>query len=189
MDIVTRAKNMIMSPAAEWPTVAAEPSSVASLYQGYIAPLSAIPPLATLIGTIIFYHFGFGGALLLAIVSYVLGLIGVYVIGFIAAKLAPMFGGTDNMEAGLKLVAYGSTAAWVGGVFHIIPAIGFLSAVAAIYGIYLYYTGIAPVMNVPTGKVIGYLIALIVAVIIVFFVIAFIVGLIVGGSMMGMGMM
>ncbi len=189
MDIVSRAKNMLLSPAAEWPTIAAEPSSVASLYQGYIAPLSAIPPIATLLGTMIFYHFGFGGALLLAIVSYVLGLVGVYVVGFIAAKLAPMFGGTDNMESGLKLVAYGSTAAWVGGVFHIIPQLSILSLLAAIYGIYLYYTGIAPVMNVPTGKVIGYLIALVVAVIIVFIVIAAIVGAIVGGSMMGMGMM
>lgn len=187
--LVTRAKNMILSPAAEWPVVAAEPASVGSLYQGYIVPLSAIPPVATFIGSLAFFHIGFGGALLMAIVSYVLGLIGTYVVAWIAGKLAPMFGGTDHLESGLKLVAYGSTAAWVGGIFHIIPALGILSLLAAIYGIYIYYTGVTPVMNVPSGRVIGYLIALIVAVIVVFIVIGAIVGAIVGGGMMGMGMM
>ena len=186
MDIVTRAKNMIMAPAAEWPVVAGESTSVGALYQGYIMQLSAIPPIATLIGTLAFRHIGFGGALLIAIVAYVLGLIGVYVVAFIAAKLAPMFGGTDSTEAGLKLVAYGSTAAWVGGVFHIIPALGILSLLAAIYGIYLYYTGVEPVMNVPRARAVGYLIALVVAVIVVYVVIFGLVGAIAGA---GMGMM
>ncbi len=182
MDTVTRAKNMILSPAAEWPAVASESTGVAALYQSYIVPLSAIPPVATLIGAIAFYHIGFGAALLLAIVSYILGLIGVYVIAWIAARLASMFGAADQFDSGLKLVAYGSTAAWVGGIFHIIPALGILSLLAAIYGIYLFYTGVTPVMNVPADRVIGYLVALIIAIIIVFIVIAAIAGLIVGSG-------
>ncbi|HEY7992119.1 MAG TPA: Yip1 family protein [Stellaceae bacterium] len=189
MDIVSRAKNMIMSPAAEWPVVASESYTVGSLYQGYIIQLAAIPPVATLIGTLLFRHIGFGGALLIAIVTYILGLIGVYVVAFIAGKLAPMFGGNDSTEAGLKLVAFGSTAGWVGGVFHIIPALGILSLLAAIYGIYLFYTGVTPVMNVPSGRVIGYLIALIVAVIVVYIVIFALVGAIAGAGMMAGGMM
>jgi hypothetical protein len=189
MDIVSRAKNMLMSPAREWPVVASEPTSVGALYQGYIAPLAAIPPVATLIGLMAFYHSSFGGAVLVAIVSYVLSLIGVFVVAWIAGKLAPMFGGTDNMESGLKLVAYGSTATWVGGIFHIVPALGILSLLASIYGIYLFYTGVTPTMNVPTGRVIGYLIALIVAVIVVYVIIFALVGAIAGAGMMGMGMM
>ena len=186
MDIVSRAKNMIMSPAREWPVVAGESATVGGLYQGYIIPLSAIPPIATFIGSLLFRHVGFGGAILLAVVSYVLGLIGVYVVSFIAAKLAPMFGGNDDQIAGLKLVAFGSTASWVGGIFHIIPALGVLSLLAAIYGIYIFYTGVTPVMNVPSGRVIGYIIALIVAVIIVYIVIFALVGAIIGGGMMMM---
>jgi hypothetical protein len=187
-DLVSRAKNMILAPASEWPVVAMEPTTVGAIYQGYVMPLAAIPPLATFIGMILFYHLGFGGALLLAIVSYILGLIGVYVMAWIAAKLAPMFGGIDSLEPGMKLVAYGSTAAWVGGVFHIVPALGFLSLIAAIYGIYLYYSGVTPVMNVPQGRVIGYLVALIVALIVVFIIIAALAGAIAGVGFMGSGM-
>src|SRR6185437_4408066 len=74
-------------------------------------------------------------------------------------------------------------------VFHIIPALGILSLLAAIYGIYLFYTGVTPVMNVPSGRVIGYLIALIVAVIVVYIVIFALVGAIAGAGMMAGGMM
>jgi hypothetical protein len=183
-DLVTRAKNMILTPTTEWPLVAAEPVSVTGLYQSYIMPLAAIPPVATFIGRLIFLpHFGFGGALIGAIVAYILSLIAVYVLAFIAAKLAPMFGAADNFDAGLKFVAYGSTAAWVGGIFHLIPALGVFSLLFAVYGIYLFYTGVAPVMSVPRDKVIGYLIAWIVAAIIVMVIIAAIVGAIIGTSM------
>lgn len=186
MDIVARAKKMISSPAEEWPVVAGESSSVGALYQGYIMQLSAIPPIATLIGGLLFRGVGFGSLLLLAITFYILGLIGVYIVALIAAKLAPMFGGTDNTESGLKLVAYGSTSAWVGGVFHIVPALSVLSLLASVYGIYLYYTGVTPVMKVPTGRAVGYLIALVIAVIVVYVVIFGLVGAIAGA---GMGMM
>jgi hypothetical protein len=182
--LVTRAKNMILTPTTEWPLVAAEPVSVSGLYQGYIVPLSAIPPVATFIGRLLFLpHVSFGGALIGAIVAYILGLVAVYILAYIAAKLAPMFGAADNFDAGLKFVAYGSTAAWVGGIFHIVPALGVLSLLAAIYGIYLFYTGVAPVMNVSTDKVIGYLIAWIVAVIVVLVIIAAVVGAVIGTGM------
>jgi hypothetical protein len=187
-DLVARAKNMIFAPASEWPVIALEPATVGSMYQGYVMPLAAIPPLATLIGMILFYHFGFGGALLLAIVSYVLSLIGVYVMAWIAAKLAPMFGGSDSIEAGMKLVGYGLTAAWVGGIFHIIPALGVISLLFSIYCIYVLYTGVTPMMNVPQGRAIGYLLALIVAMIVVFIVIAFVAGAVAGVGFMGSGL-
>ena len=180
MDLVTRAKNMILSPAAEWPAVASESTSVGALYQSYIMPLSAIPPVAALIGAIVFGHVGFGPALVLAIASYILGLISIYVIAWIASTLASMFGAAGHFDSGLKLVAYGSTAHWVGGIFHIIPALGILSLLADIYGIYLFYTGVTPIMNVPRDRVIGYLVALVIAVIVVFIVIAAIAALIAG---------
>ena len=187
-DLVPRAKNMIFAPASEWPVIAVEPASVGAMYQGYVMPLAAIPPLATLIGMMLFYHFGFGGARCCAIVSYILSLIGVYIMAWIAAKLAPMFGGTDSLESGMKLVGFGLTAAWVGGIFHIIPALGAISLLFAIYCIYVLYTGVTPIMTVPQGRAVGYLLALIVAMIVVFVVIAFLAGAIAGVGFMGSGL-
>jgi hypothetical protein len=187
MDIVNRAKNMLMSPATEWQVIAGETTDIQTLYTSYIMPLAAIPPLAGLIGrAILFPRMSFGTALIGAIVFYVLSLIAVYVVAWIAAKLAPMFGGTDNVDSGLKLVAYSSTARWVGGIFRIIPPLGILSLLASLYGIYLFYTGITPIMNVPAGRAVPYLLALIVATILVFIVIGVLVAGVMGA---GMGMM
>jgi hypothetical protein len=190
MDIVTRAKNMITAPTAEWPVIASEPSNVVALYQSYIVPLAAIPPLAGLIGRgLLFGHLAFGAVLVGAIVTYVLSLVAVYVVAWIAGKLAPMFGGNDDFDRGLKLIAYGSTASWVGGVFRIIPFLGILSLIASLYSIYLLYTGVTPMMGVPANRAISYIVALVVAIIVVFVIVFTIVGGVIGASMMGAGMM
>jgi len=180
MDLVTRAKNMILAPAAEWPVVAGESTSVADLYRSYILPLSAIPPVAALIGTVVFGRFGLGTALYWAVASYILGLISVYILGWVASLLAPMFGATGNLQSGLKLAAYSSTAQWVGGIFTLIPALSILSLLAWIYSIYVSYTGITPIMNVAPERRLGYFIALVIASIVVFFVIGVIVSRITG---------
>jgi hypothetical protein len=184
-DLVSRAKNMMLAPTSEWSAVAVEPTSIGALYQGYIMPLAAIPPVATFIGMLAFYHIGFGGALLLAIVSYILSLIGTYAMAWLAAKLAPTFGGVDSMESGLKLIGYGLTAAWVGGIFHIIPALGIISFLFALYSFYVIYTGATPIMTVPQGRAVGYVIAVVIAIIVVFIIIAALAGAIAGVGFMG----
>ena len=50
------------------------------------------------------------------------------------------------------MVAYGSTAGFVGGVFSLLPALGWLGLLAAIYSIYLIYTGLPVLMHNPAAK-------------------------------------
>jgi Yip1 domain len=191
MSLVTRAKNMIVSPRSEWQVVAAEPTSTAAIYTGYIIPLAAIGPIAKLIGVLITLGGGaFGAAIVGAIVQYLLSIvIFVPIAAFLSALVAGWCGGTNEFGRGLKLVAYGSTASYLGGIFYIYPILGILFLVAAIYGIYLFYTGITPVMNVPSGRAIGYIIVLIIVWVVIFIIVGAISALIIGGSMMGAGMM
>src|ERR1700722_9551938 len=112
MDIVARVKNILMTPKTEWPVIAAEPTDIAKLYTGYIVLLAAIPPLASLIGLTIL-GLPLGLIITHAVVNYIVGLVAVLVVGFIAAKLAPMFGGRDDLIQGIKLTAFTNTAAWV----------------------------------------------------------------------------
>jgi len=185
MDVISRAKNIIVSPKTEWPAIAVEPSDIPSLYTGYVVLLAAIPPIAGLIGhSLLFARFGVGLGIVGAIVAYVLSLIAVYVMAWIAAKLAPMFGGRDDINDGMKLIAYGTTASWVGGIFRIIPFLGILSLLASLYTLYLYYTGASTIMGVPQDRVVGYIIALIVAAIVVFVIAGAIVRAVVGTGMM-----
>jgi Yip1 domain len=184
MDIVTRAKNMILSPIAEWPVVTAEPDDLQGLYRSYIAPLAAIPAVAAVIGNgILFGRLSFGFALLGAIVLYVLSLISIYVVSWIAGRLASMFGGEDNVDRALKLIAYGATASWVGGVFRLVPTLSILSLLCSIYSLYVIYTGVTPLLGVPQSRVIGFMVALIVAIIIVIVVIAVLAGGVIGAGL------
>ncbi|MGB9001100.1 MAG: hypothetical protein WCC43_18590, partial [Pseudolabrys sp.] len=75
--------------------------------------------------------------------------------------------------------AYSPTAAWVAGVFNIIPALSFLG-ILGLYSLYLLYTGIAAVMKPPADKALVYTIAVIVCAIIVWIIIFGIVALLFG---------
>ncbi|HEV8014924.1 MAG TPA: Yip1 family protein [Stellaceae bacterium] len=187
MDLVSRAKNILLSPNTEWPAIAAEPTDVGALYTGYIMPLSAIPPICALIGLAVFLG-GLGVGLVGAIVSWVLGLAGIYVVALLAQWLGPKFGGGNDFIAALKLVGYSHTASWVGGVFMLIPFLGMISLLMGLYGLYLLYTGASPVMGVPQERAVTFTVALVVCVIVVFVVIGFIVRALLGFGAMGMMM-
>jgi len=87
---------------------------------------------------------------------YVLTLAMVYVLALIVDALAPSFGGTRDRLRALKLVVYGSTAAMVGGVFSLLPALWILGLLAALYSIYLFYLGLPTLMKCPQDKAAAY---------------------------------
>ncbi len=54
MSLVARAKNILLQPKTEWPVIAGEQATTGSLYTGYIIPLAAIGPVASIIGWSVF---------------------------------------------------------------------------------------------------------------------------------------
>jgi hypothetical protein len=157
--LIARAKAMIMSPKAEWPVVEAEHSSIAGIYKSYVIPLAAIGPVCRLIGALAFGHSFFGityrpsvmGALTTAVLSYVMTLVGVYVLALIVDFLAPHFGSVSNRTQAFKLAAYSSTAAWIVGVFGLLPALLFLG-ILGLYSFYVFYIGLPVLMKTPEDK-------------------------------------
>jgi hypothetical protein len=181
--LVTRVKNILMTPRAEWPRIDAEPATVGGIYASYVAILAAIGPVASLIGQQVFGYSMFGitykppigYSIAQAVLTYVLSLVGIYVIALIIDALAPSFGGTkDNLKA-FKVAAYSWTAAWIAGIFGIIPMLGIL-AILGLYSLYLLYLGLPVLMKVPQDKAIGYTLVIVVVAIVVWFIIAAIVG-------------
>lgn len=176
--IIERVKNILLTPKVEWPVIAAEPATTASLYKNYLLWLAAIPAVLGFIDATVFgysvpfmgsFRIGIGAALQGAVVSYVMTLVGVFVFSLIVNALAPTFGGTKDSVQALKAVAYASTASLViGGVAAIVPWLGGLLALGAlIYGIYLLYLGLPPTMKCPPEKAAGYTaVAMIVALVI-----------------------
>ncbi|MEO7913956.1 MAG: Yip1 family protein [Novosphingobium sp.] len=161
--LVTRIKAILLKPDAEWPVIAAEADSPGSLITRYALPLAAISPVAGFLRGQLFGYGAFGisykpglvAGISAAIVAYVLNVVGIIVLALIADWLAPKFAGTANRTNAFKLVVYGSTAAWLAGAFQLIPGLGILG-LAGVYSLYLYYTGAAPLMQVPKDKAVGF---------------------------------
>ena len=171
MNIVERAKAILLSPQSTWTAIEAESTTTAELYRGYLMWLAAIPAVCGFIGMSLIGVGGFGFSVRVpllmglgnGVVSYVLSLVGVFVLALIVDALAPRFGGTRNSIQALKLTVYASTAALLGGVFSLLPLLSILGLLAALYSIYLIYTGLPVLMKSPPDKSLIYTVVVIVA--------------------------
>jgi hypothetical protein len=176
MNLVARAKGILMNPRQEWGAIDAEPLNLGELLVGYVLPLAAIGPIASIIG---WSAFGFGGLFRLsigtlighAIVAYILTVVGVFILAWVINALAPTFNATQSMPQAIKVAAYSSTAAWVAGIFNIFPALAILGAIGGIYSLYLCYLGLPILMKAPAEKAMTYVIVVIIAIIVVYFII------------------
>jgi Yip1 domain len=174
MNLVERVKGIVLQPKSEWPMIEREPGNVGYLFPNYVAIVAAIPPVCGFIGmSIVGYgpvRVGIVGGLLHAVVFYALSLAGVFIVAYIIDFLAGTFGAQKNLDNAMKVSAYGPTAAWVAGVFDIIPALAFLG-ILGLYSLYLLHTGIAALMKPAADKALIYTIAVIVCAIIVWTII------------------
>jgi len=191
MNLVERAKNILLAPAKEWEVIKGEQLTIVDMFTKYAMILAAIPAAAGFIGySLIGISYGFGTfrvpigtSLVWAIMQYILSLGGAFLVAFIMDALAPTFGCSKNLVAAVKIVVFSYTATWVAGIFFIIPSLGVLAGIASIYSLYLMYMGLQIVKDVPKDKLVGYFVATIVAAVVVYVVIGMIVGAVAFGNM------
>jgi type III secretory pathway component EscS len=176
MNLVARAKAILMSPKQEWPVIEKETTTMAELYTSYIVPLALIGPIARAIGmSLLGVNLGILGSYRVspsnavggAVVGFILALAGVWLLGWIIDFLAPKFGGQSNASQALKVAAYSLTAAWLAGGFQIIPALAILG-ILGLYSLYLLYLGLPALMKSPQDKALGYTVVVVIAAIIIF---------------------
>lgn len=190
MAIVDRIKNICLTPTSEWGVIAGETTSAGSLITGYAAPLAAIGAAAGLIGGSLVgvslpfmgtYRVPIVAGLVTAIFTFVMAIVGVFVLSLIIDALAPTFGGERSSAQALKVAVYSYTPAWVAGVLHILPALGILALLAAFYGLYLLYLGLPRLMKCPQDKALGYTAVVVICAV----VIAVVIGAV--GAVIGIG--
>src|SRR4051812_20850574 len=177
--LVARVQRLLMSPASEWSVIDAEPANVPAIYQGYVGPLVIVSAIAGMIGAYLlvgaFFRPAIGGLLVSTLISIVLTMVGIYVFAIIIDALAPTFGAQKNMGQAFKVAAYSPTASWVGGIFMIIPVLGWIIAlVGAVYSIYLLFVGLPKLMKPNPGQGVPYTVVAIVAMIILYVIIIYI---------------
>lgn len=161
--LIERIKAIILKPKEEWPKIEAEQTSQSDILRNYVLPLAAIGPVATFIGGQVFGYGAFGfsyrpslmSGISTALISYVLAIVSVFVLTYIADFLAPKFDGTSDRDRAFKLVVYSFTASWLAGIFSLIPSLAFFGLLG-LYSLYLLYSGVVPMMKVPEDKAIAY---------------------------------
>lgn len=170
--IITRAQQILLDPKGTWPRIEAEPATPASLFNPYLFVIAAVSAVATFISLSLIGVGGFGvrirvplfTGIVQMIVGFGLSLAIVYLMSLLINALAPTFGGQKNALNALKLAVYASTASLLGAVLGLLPYIGWLlSLAAALYSIYLIYTGLPVLMKNPPGNSILYTLLLMVA--------------------------
>jgi hypothetical protein len=189
--LIARARRILLTPRTEWPAIAAEDATVAGIYRNYVLVMAGIAAVAQLISLSLigirvpqlgFYRVDFLQGLEAQITSYVLTLVGVYVLALIVDALAPTFSGEKNQVQALKTVAYAYTPAWVAAVIGIIPGLRLLAALAgAVYAVWLIRLALPCTMKCPQDKAVGYTAVTILVAIVVTLVLSLIVRSMIGG--------
>lgn len=166
MDIVERARAMVVNPGPTWVTIEQEATDWQKLYVPYMVTLAVIPAFASFIGWSVMGVGGFGFSMRLPVLTglglmvshYVMTLVMVFVWGWIISQLAASFGGQANVMNGVKLTVYASTPAMLAGVFTAMPGLSILAAVGSLYSLYLVYLGLPVLMKNPPEKSIAYMV-------------------------------
>ena len=164
--VLQRIKNILLSPNAEWPLIAAEPTSVVQISVGYVLPLTALVALMSWVrlffaearspfgGTVQWLHtLGLGTVAMIFLLSFS----GLWIMALIIDGFAPTFGGSRDRRQAFKVAVYSFTPAYVGSVLMLLPILPTaLQLFAGLYGIYLLYIGLPVVMRSPPDRALGY---------------------------------
>ncbi|MFO7722293.1 MAG: Yip1 family protein, partial [Bacteroidales bacterium] len=118
MNIIERAKNIILHPKQEWVKISEEIPDVKSIALNYVVPLSLIPAIATILGWGLIgkTHRAWGGfattvkgwdyGVSQGVVSFISTLLAVFIAALVIDMLAPSFKSEKNFGKSFQLVAF-----------------------------------------------------------------------------------
>lgn len=173
MPLFTRARNILLSPKTEWLIIFTESETPQSLLMKYVIPMSLIPAIALFIGygligidAVVLRIGGIRWGVIMGVDSFVTSIITYYICTFVIDALAPSFSSEKSIGRSAQLVAYSYTAAWVAGIFNIVPSLSILG-ILGLYSVYLFYLGIPVMKKTPEDKRITYMIVSAIVIIVV----------------------
>lgn len=167
-NLVQRAIRICTQPDDEWRVIEPEPDTPQQVIAAYLLPLAVAGAIAAAIGGILFGLVAFGGGrhlgftLLGALVSIVATVAGCIIAALAVDALAPTFNGRPDRRQAFKLVVYSATPALLVNLLRIIPFLGLLAIVGAIWSAYVMLRGIPVMMKAPQERALPYALVVIV---------------------------
>lgn len=143
----------------------------------YVAVIAAIPFIATILGDLWYYSpRSYGYVIAIAIATYALDVIAVYVIGFLIWKLAAVFSTTTTQDRSTLLAALVYTPIFLVSIVDLVPFLSVLMVLGLLYGLYILYMGVPILLNTPQDKVLIYVVTTVVVAIVVYVIAGAILG-------------
>lgn len=178
MALISRVKNLLLSPAQEWPVIAQEKDTATSIVLKYLLPLSLFAALAFYLQFFfITGAFGFLYGLYYCVLLFVQLIITICLNALIVDKLAPTFESHADFSSSLRLMIYAGTPVYVGSLLAIIPVLGWIGPIVGlVYSIYLLFLGLPILKKTPSQKVPGYLVTIVICLLVIYFLLQMIVG-------------
>ncbi|MEO7315659.1 MAG: Yip1 family protein [Ginsengibacter sp.] len=189
MNLIERAKNILLTPKTEWLVVDTEVATPQNIFMNYVLPLAIISSIGKILAGIMPSAFMGTYLIWIAVVSFISIIIGFYISVYVIDMLAPSFNSEKNIGKSAQLVAYSNTPVWVAGFLSFIPVIGTLLAIAGwVYSIFLFYNGLGILKKTPEDKKVVYMVVAIIVMIAITFIISAIL-MAVFASIIGFGAM
>ena len=193
--IFKEVKEVAVNPVGCWNNIRGTYNSVKDFYMNFLGPLLLIPPVAAFIGLSIIgipnpitggtFRTPFVSGLVSVVLQFGLALAMAYLSALILSKLAPKFGGSEDLLAALKLVGYAWAPYYLASILTILPVIGLLVVLVGLYGIYIFYQGISPMLSVPATQRVVYTVVSVVVIFVARLLVGGIAAIVVAGASAG----
>jgi hypothetical protein len=193
MNIINSVKRILVAPKTAWGVIEEENMPHVKLFVGYVLLLALIPAVAAFVGYGLVGYSVFdvrvhsiAWGIRQAVSQFIVMSAGVYLAAFVINALAESFSAKKNINNAFALVAYAYTPMFIGGIFYVLPSLSWLSSVAGLYGLYLLYTGLQPMMKNPAEKTVGYFIVSLVVTVLIAVVLSIVLAAVLLRGMDGM---
>ncbi len=147
--LLSRVNNILLHPKAEWQVIRDEAATYPGIVLRYISILSAIPPVASIVGRYIFdrdvpdsvllsspWHLILSNAL-----WYCMYIMNVMITGAVITSITVSAESRRRGVTGLQIAAYSFTPLFIGGLIAVIPHMTWCIHIAVLYGMYILYLG------------------------------------------------
>ncbi|HQH41770.1 MAG TPA: Yip1 family protein [Bacteroidales bacterium] len=185
--VYQRAKNMLYQPEQEWVIIKEENLSQRTVLREYAWPMMLIVLVSTFIGSMLFhtgYHLTFGYLFARIITSLVLSGGVMYLSAFFINEAVEGSGGIKNMDAAMGLTTYSWTAFFLfyalASILSLFP-LNVLFYLCGLYSVYLYYTGISPMLSVPENNKTRFTIISVIIMLVLYTIASVILGILFAG--------
>ncbi|MBN1281252.1 MAG: YIP1 family protein [Candidatus Thermoplasmatota archaeon] len=157
MGFVGTAKNILFNPKGTLLKLRDEQWTMQSIII-YLAIVAAPIFLGALLGYGFVWWGSASNGIIMAILLYIMNIVGVIIFGFVLNALAGNFKSKANTMQAMKLVSFAATPGLLLGIAYVYPPISAIVFLGFLYGLYILYLGIPIFMETPKEQQMTYFI-------------------------------